>query len=199
MPLVPALTLSFFASWMPEVVTATNAPDFFGIEGELGYINRQFEPNMIIDKLHMFNQTTGMFAHAFVGDELAEAYLGIRYQPELDFGWDIGLGPERAPIPLRLGTSFHIGQEGLELRQPNWQLTLEIGGNWLWYQSIFRIPIDQVFGIGLMLRRYSGLGPRIEYVLPGTRLRLSISYLCFEPELMMMSSAVILSLFWGVE
>ena len=105
---------------------------------------------------------TGFF---LVNNAWGEGYLGLNYAPEDWISFEFELGIEAYEKFLRYSPSVYI-------KKGDYYFTgvLEIGGSVNWYNLRGDYKYKQL-NVGAMIARFYGFGPRIDYSVPGTDIK----------------------------
>ncbi len=107
----------------------------------------------------------------------AEGYVGITYAPATWVELSASVGLEQASVPWRVAGSMWLGFDRFS------SLTIvETGGSGPWYLSTLSVKIVDWLKAGAMIRRFDGLGPRVDITIPRTPLGLWLAYLPYDPE-----------------
>lgn len=100
----------------------------------------------------------------------SQAYCGPTYSPKPWIQLALGLGIETDKHPVRVGSYVWLGKAKL-----SGLAAFEDGGSGFWYKVETNYQIRKALGIGILSERYRGTGPKIEFSVPHTTLKLWVA------------------------
>ena len=100
----------------------------------------------------------------------SQAYCGPTYSPKPWIQLALGSGIETDKHPARVGSYVWLGNAKL-----SGLATFEDGGSGFWYKVEANYQIRKALGLGMLSERYHGTGPKIEFSVPHTALKLWIA------------------------
>ncbi len=112
----------------------------------------------------------GFYNFALVNQFWAQAYGGIIYKPNSWLSVSVGAGLETNETPYRFNFSVYIMKPKYSIIQ-----IYEYGGSGFWYNVQANYKISAKNSIGLIGKRYYGVGLNYEYSLPSFPLTLIIA------------------------
>ena len=124
------------------------------------------------------NPKVGFYYFALINQYWAQAYGGVIFKPIDWMSVSIGAGIEVDEDPYRFNVSLHI-----EKPRYNFIQIYEYGGSGFWYNVQINYKINKQNYLGLVGKRYYGVGINYEHTLKQIPLTLTISPLYdFEDE-----------------
>ncbi|MCL5435784.1 MAG: hypothetical protein M1275_01765 [Patescibacteria group bacterium] len=96
----------------------------------------------------------------------SEAYGGATYSPKPWLRLALGAGVEEAKNPARAGGFVWMGNSKQYLL-----FIPEYGGSGFWWKLEGSRKINKTVGVGFLTERLKGSGPRVEYAIPHTPLK----------------------------
>ncbi len=109
----------------------------------------------------------GSFVWFQVQQGYGQAYAGATYSPKPWVQLALGGGMEEDNHPARLGSYVWAG------KGPASALAVfEAGGSGFWWKMETNYQARPVLGIGMLTEAYKGTGPKLEFSVPHTRLKL---------------------------
>ncbi len=113
------------------------------------------------------NSKLGCFAWFLVSETYSEAYFGPTYSP---FSWaqiGVGAGLEQTDTPFRLGGFVWVGRDQYSL------LTIyEKSKTDYWYKAQANMNLNHWLGVGAIVQRFVGVGPRIQVTIPASPIQI---------------------------
>lgn len=105
-----------------------------------------------------------------VAPNYAGAYMGPMWKPVPAFTLGVAGGMETADAPWRVAAYSSVSHKGL------WLLgVVEYGGTGLWYKALASYTVGPV-GVGALLQRFDGIGPRLAVSHAGLELWTALLY-----------------------
>jgi len=109
----------------------------------------------------------GSFAWLQVQQIYSQGYAGATYSPKPCLQFALGAGLEQDKHPARIGSYVYL------CKGPVSGLTVfEGGGSGFWYKVETNYQATHRIGIGTLSERYRGHGPKFEYSVPHTPIKL---------------------------
>lgn len=97
----------------------------------------------------------------------SQAYGGLTYAPKSWLQVALGGGLEQDKHPARIGSYVWMGKAKI-----SGLAVFEDGGSGFWYKVESNYQATPKLGIGMLSERYHGSGPKIEFSVPHTALKL---------------------------
>ena len=97
----------------------------------------------------------------------SQAYCGATFSPKSWLQLALGAGLEKAKSPTRVGSYVWVGKG-----RASGLAAFEDGGSGFWYKVETNYQIGKVFGLGSLSERFKGSGPKVEFSIPPTALKL---------------------------
>jgi hypothetical protein len=133
--------------------------------------NQSFIPTMDVYVSHKFSEHWALSAFGLTTDTWAEVYTGIEYSPVDWLVTGLSLGIETAPAFWRIAANI-----GIYTKHFVSTTCFEYGGSGYWYdiqaKSVFA---RDIISLGVMARRFHGVGPRVDIAIPKTSINLWFS------------------------
>ena len=109
----------------------------------------------------------GGFVWFQIQQSYSQAYGGATFSPKPWVQFALGAGLEEARHPARVGSYVWIGKAKLS------SLTaFEDGGSGFWYKVETNYQAKKSMGVGMLSERDHGTGPKMEFSIPHTALKL---------------------------
>lgn len=136
----------------------------------------EFALNIYVE--HQLPMKLKSWTWGLVTETWAEAYTGLAYAPTSWFEFGFAAGIEQAAQPWRIAGYVWMGNKYV-----SFYATAEEGGSGPWYLATLLAKPLPWLQLGAMIRRFVGVGPRIDFSLPvGPMFKLWAAYLPYEPE-----------------
>lgn len=103
------------------------------------------------------NSKIGFYAFSLVTETWGQAYAGIVIKPYDWFALSLGVGLEVDPNPYRYNITLFMKKNKLSFLQ-----IYEYGGSGLWYNILLNYEFSKQNYLGLIAKRYYGVGPHYE-------------------------------------
>lgn len=105
-------------------------------------------------------------AFSLISEEYAEGYGGLAYSPKpwVEVGASVGM--ETADSPWRIAGSVWMGKEPVSLLA-----IYENGGSGYWYKVTATVAARKWLTVGLLAKRFGGVGPIVQISIPGTPIK----------------------------
>lgn len=148
-------------------VIPVHAQTSFWVENQVAISQGKLNPTIAGLLSHGFSKKIGVYDYFQVDEGYAQCYFGPTFSPAswLQVGW--GVGMEEGSSKTRFGGFLYLG-EG-----PYYLLAVkEGGGAGAWHKVEFNTALSPWFGIGFMTQAFRGVGPRIEFNVPKTPLKI---------------------------
>lgn len=100
----------------------------------------------------------GFYYFTLLNENWAQAYAGLIFKPSEWLSLSVGAGMEVNKNPYRFNVSMQIIKNKINFLQ-----IYEYGGSGFWYNLIFNYKVHEQNSIGLILKRYYGLGLNYEH------------------------------------
>jgi hypothetical protein len=109
----------------------------------------------------------GSFTWFQIQQGYAEAYGGATYSPKSWMQLALGVGIEEDKHPARIGSYIWMGKGPVSVLA-----VFEDGGSGFWYKVEATYQTKSKFAVGFLSERYHGTGPKMEFSVPRTALKL---------------------------
>ncbi len=120
----------------------------------------------------------GSFVWFQVQQGYSQAYGGATYSPKPWVQFALGAGLEEDKRPARIGSYVWIGKARLSALG-----VFEDGGSGFWHKAETNYQISKTLGVGSLSERFKGSGPKIEFSVPHTVLKLWFAPLVYKQTL----------------
>lgn len=127
-------------------------------------------------RLESYAVDNGIFKLFIVSKDYAEGYIGVSQAlvPWLEV--ELGVGIETSENLWRMGSAVWLGAGKIS----NFTI-LETGASGFWYRNHTKFQVAKMVGLGMFAQKNDGLGPRVDVIIPKTKLALWGAYL-FHPQ-----------------
>lgn len=112
-----------------------------------------------------FTKRVGGFVWFQTQKTYSETYGGITYSPKPWLQFALGSGIEQDKNPARVGGYVWIGNA-----KNSMLFVPEYGGSGFWWKLESNRKVNKSIGLGVLVERFKGAGPRVEFYIPKTRL-----------------------------
>lgn len=164
--------LGFGILMLVFVVASVEAAFFLEFESE---IKEGTLTNFILTPTCDLSKNLQLFAFSSTGESYAEGYGGFAYSPKSWLQIGMGLGLETADTPWRVAASLWAGKGPLSFL---W--IYENGGSGPWYKATATFTAKEWLTLGLMARRFIGIGPLLQLSLPKTPISIWTTPACYD-------------------
>jgi hypothetical protein len=124
---------------------------------------------------HSFNDQWGSYTWFQMGQGYRQVYAGPTWSPRPWMQVGLALGAENAQDKKALHANTYLRAGGflwVGRGSSSFVLIGEDGGIGSWWRSEFNFALTGRLGLGFLAQNHKGIGPRVEYWVPGTSLKL---------------------------
>lgn len=149
--------------------------DFFEFENRYTY-NKGNDKIIVRPEVNIYGEyikekkVFGSYFYGMANDKWGQAYGGLVVKP-LDWATiNLGLGVEVDNDPYRFNLNLILRNKKISLYQ-----IYEYGGSGFWYNIVLNYQVKQNFKMGVLFKRYYGLGLNVNYSIKNTPLSIIIA------------------------
>lgn len=145
---------------------------FIEIENSSNLTTKNFRKPQINFYASQFNQEKnfGFYYFSLLNENWGQAYAGIQFKPVKWLMLSLGAGLENNANPYRFNISLLILKNNF-----SWMQIYEYGGSGFWYNILLNYRISDQNSLGLIAKRFYGLGLNFEHIIKKTPISLICS------------------------